>query len=143
MLRAGQVSVQGHPLPGGVCGVCTGCGEKEVKPVSLTVFRKETDKVSDFKIFPPPSFFHPFQIPGLGFLKANEDLLTTLWSNTRTRAREVGQCLRMLDALSEDPLGFPTQSVSAAPGDPMSSSQHFGLLQTLCPFIHSNIHIYT
>lgn len=43
-------AVQRHPLPGQVCGVCAGHGEKEVKPVGLTVFRKETDKVSDFKI---------------------------------------------------------------------------------------------
>lgn len=38
------------PLPGGVCGVYSVHGEKEVKPVGLTVFRKETSEVSDFKV---------------------------------------------------------------------------------------------
>lgn len=39
-----------HPLPGGVCGVCAVHGEKEVKPVGLRVFGKETNEVSDFKV---------------------------------------------------------------------------------------------
>lgn len=39
-----------HPLPGGFCGVCVVYGEKEVKPVGLTVFRNETKRVADFRV---------------------------------------------------------------------------------------------
>lgn len=69
MCRAGVSGVERHPLPGGVCGVCTVHGEKEVKPVGLTVFREETNKVSDFKILP---FFGSFTGSSTRYLKANE-----------------------------------------------------------------------